>query len=584
MAPSFQFSHRPNRAPEIPWREWSAEAFAEATAASRPILLSLAAAWCEWCQRMDETTYSDPAVIAALRDHFIPIRVDTDRMPHVQDRYLAGGWPTTAFLTPRGAVLWADRFVEAPQLLSVADSVARAWRERHAELDVEVDRRERALEAARARQQVPGLVRRQAADDVLTCLCQSFDARNGGFGEAPKFPSPDAIELLYVQARHGDATLVDMADRTLDGMIAGELWDAAEGGFFRYATGDDWTGPRYEKLLAANAAQLASFALGASLRARADWCEVAEQTVAWVERTLRLPGGLWSAAQCADSTYFAAAASARATLPRPPVDPTIYTPANARWIAALAFAGGRLDRPDWIARAADALPVLVETMRGPGDLLNHFRPAGEGPQLATLLVDTLETARAALMVFQASGDAALLEQAGLLARALERHFWADDGGFWDRMRSTHDVGSLRFRERDFELNATAARLLLDLASATGERGWRAHAERTLALLAPQAGHWGVAGAGFALAVEEFFHPAPRIVLVGDPAAGAPLRSAALALLLPAHRVWTLPEGGRLNTITFRAEPAPAAYACTERGCSPPQTEPHAIAATLAPLL
>jgi hypothetical protein len=268
----------------------------------------------------------------------------------------------------------------------------------------------------------------------------------------------------------------------------------------------------------------------------------------------------------------------------PPIDATVYASANARWIAALAFAGGRLQRPEWVERAARAERQLLAALSAPNGLLYHFRPAPDAPELPFLLVDTLEAARAALVIFQVTGDGAMLEHARRLAHALEHHFWADDGGFWDRVRSSHDVGSLRFRERVFELNGTATRLLLDLASATGERGWRAHAERTLALLAPTAGRWGAAGAGFALAVEEFFHPAPRIVLVGEPAAAAALRGAALALTLPAHRVWTLPVGGRLNTITFRPEPAPAAYACTERGCSPPLTEPHALAPTLAPLL
>jgi hypothetical protein len=584
MSQTFQFSHRPNRAQEIHWREWSAEAFAEADAARRPALLSLAATWCEWCQRMDETTFSDPNVIAFVNERFIPIRVDTDRMPHVQDRYLAGGWPTTAFLTPGGAVLWTDTFVEAPQLLSVADSVWRAWQERQAEFQLETERRERALEAARARQQVPGLMRREAADDVLTVLRETFDARNGGFGEAPKFPAADVIELLFVQARHGDSALVEMADRTLDGMLAGELYDAGAGGFFRYATGADWTIPRYEKLLDANAAQLASYALGASVRNRSDWEEVASHTVEWVESALCLPEGLWAGAQSADAAYYRESRAARARLAAPPIDATVFTSANARWIAALAFAGGRLRRPEWIERAARAFGALLDLMAAPDDLLFHYRPHGGAAVLPTLLLDTLETARAALAVFQATGDADALAHAVRLGHALERHFWADDGGFWDRTRSAHDVGSLRYRERAFELNATAARLLLDLASATGERGWRAHAERTLALLAPKAGRFGAAGAGFALAADEFFHPAPKIVLVGKPDAAPPLRHAALALTLPAHRVWTLPVGGRLQTLSFPPTPAPAAYACTERGSSPPLTDPRTLAPTLAPLL
>src|SRR5690606_30926355 len=99
------------------------------------------------------------------------------------------------------------------------------WRERHAELQVEIEKRRKALEAARGRHHVVGLVRREAADDVLAAAIDSFDARNGGFGTDPKFAYTDVVELLYMHGLRGDADLVRMADHTLDGMLAGELRD-----------------------------------------------------------------------------------------------------------------------------------------------------------------------------------------------------------------------------------------------------------------------------------------------------------------------------------------------------------------------
>src|SRR5262245_38098680 len=107
MPMSFRFSPRPNRADEIHWRAWNADAFAEAVKADKPVLLNLTAMWCHWCHLMDETTYSDHDLIALINDNMIAVRVDADQHPHVQDCYIAGGWPTNAFLTPTGEVLWS---------------------------------------------------------------------------------------------------------------------------------------------------------------------------------------------------------------------------------------------------------------------------------------------------------------------------------------------------------------------------------------------------------------------------------------------------------------------------------------------
>ncbi|MGH7552900.1 MAG: DUF255 domain-containing protein, partial [Longimicrobiales bacterium] len=96
MAESVRFSPHPNRAREIGWRFWSPAAFDEASKADRPVFLNVSTVWCHWCHRMDEVAFSDEFIIRLLNENFIPIRVDGDRYPHVQDRYIAGGWPTNA--------------------------------------------------------------------------------------------------------------------------------------------------------------------------------------------------------------------------------------------------------------------------------------------------------------------------------------------------------------------------------------------------------------------------------------------------------------------------------------------------------
>jgi uncharacterized protein YyaL (SSP411 family) len=208
-------------------------------------------------------------------------------------------------------------------------------------------------------------------------------------------------------------------------------------------------------------------------------------------------------------------------------------------------------------------------MVSPSGLMYHYTNADGAPSIDYLLADAVETARAALSVHQATGDARWLEVARALAHAMQKAYWAEDGGYWDRAKGHEEVAALRFRERPFELNARLARLLLDVALLTGERGLRALAERTLALLSPQAGRFGAGGSSFALAVEDFFHPPPFIALVGDPADARAMRESALALPIANRRVWTLEAGGSIGTQSLPASPSPAAYACGRHGQSAP---------------
>jgi uncharacterized protein len=502
MSESFRYSPRPNDAARIQWQHWRKDAFDEASRTERPVLLNLVTAWCRSCQEMDETTYSDPGVIEMVNRDVVAVRVDGDRSPHVQERYIAGGWPTNALLAPTGEVFWSGAYVDGPELKRVIRGVVEAWRDRRGELELELQRRGRAMEAARSRRPTVGIVRREAADDVLTGAQELFDPRNGGFGDAPKFIHAEAIELLLSQAEllnNPDWTV--MAERTLDGMLAGEIEDPVEGGFYHYALAPDWTRPQVEKLLAVNARTLSALAIGAARLGRDDWRAAAERTVAWVEGTL-CSDGLWVGSQFADPDYFAAATGRDAMTP-PPVDDTAYASTCGMWIAALADAGRLLERADWVERAAAGLDTLVDTMAAPGDSLYHYRANG-GEPVSGLLVDLLHGARAAAAVAAAADRPDALGHARRFVSTMEATLWDEAGGFTDHRQSPDSLGALRFRDRPFEENSLAARLLLDLARRTGERSYRGMAERVLAVLSPLAGRYAVEGATFAIAVEEFF--------------------------------------------------------------------------------
>jgi uncharacterized protein YyaL (SSP411 family) len=430
--------------------------------------------------------------------------------------------------------------------------VLSAWRDRHAELQVEIGRRRKAMEAARGRHHVVGLVRREAADDVLAATIDSFDGRNGGFGTEPKFAYMDAIELLYVHGLRGDADLLRMADQTLDGMLAGEL-RAADGGFYRYALQADWTEPRREKLLAMNAGMLRIYALAAQLRGRADWRAIAEDVVAWANQHLRRSDGLWLGNQPIDGAER---------------DEVLYTNYNALWIAALAEAGARLGHAPWISEAAEAFGTLYAKMRTDSGLFWHYRSPDGGIGDAELLVDAADMCKACLQLAQATGDDRYIAQAKALVLAAEKLLWAEDGGFWDHARGKDDVAALRYRDKPFDANAEFARTLNELALLTGDRSCRAMAERILALLSPQAGRYGMAAAEYALAADEFFDAPARIIIVGTGSGADALRRSALRVSHPQRRVLTMPQGGRIAQFNFPKVEQPVAYVVSARGATP----------------
>ncbi len=513
---------------------------------------------------MEAEVFADPELARLVATELIPVRVDTDRNPHVRDRYIAGGWPTIAFLTPTGEVLWASTYLPVAELQEAARSVLSAWSSGREALTAEIQKRRQALDAARARRTSTAIVRRESADDVVAWLQENFDPRNGGFGTAPKFPACDAVELALLQGLVArDPNALAMAERTLDGMLAGELYDRIDGGFFRYALDDDWTRPQYEKLLLDNAGMLRCLALAGHLLRRPDYTEAAAAAVRWARAQLGRDDGLWGSSVAADDAYYTSDRQG----PPPPRDLTAFTDSNAAWARALADAGGRLASEDWVDEARATLTALWRAVATDGPI--HHASDGQG--VRGLLNDIVELGRACVSVAQATGDAEWMERARQLAGRLEQDLLADDGGFLDWLPDADAVGALGHRDRPFESNAAAALLMLDLWYYTGGRGCRAMAERTLAQLGAQAPRFGSAAATYALAVHAFFEPPLQVVIVGAPDASAALRQAALALPLPQRRVWTLPQGGRFGGRELPAQPGPAAYLWSRSGRSAPLT-------------
>jgi uncharacterized protein YyaL (SSP411 family) len=498
---AFHFSPRPNRAAEIGWREWNPEAFAAARADDKPILLGISAVWCHWCHVMDETTYSDPGVIDLINREYVPIRVDNDLRPDVNNRYNMGGWPTTAFLTPQGDILTGATYLPPDQMLGALQRVAGFYRTRKPEIANQVlESRKKASSviAASAGSLDPRLV-----DAVLSAVENAFDGTYGGFGGSPKFPQTDAISLLVEQsARRGEPQLLEMARFTLRQMAGGGTYDHVEGGFFRYSTTQDWSVPHFEKMLEDHAGLISALALAGE-------SEILDSATAYLDGVLRDPvAGLYAGSQDADELYYALDAAGRAELEPPYVDRRVYSNWNAMLAVAYLEADARLGRPALRENSARLLDGLFRaSFTANGGMLHAEGAGGQlGDQVWGLL--------AAVRAFQAGLGPNWLTIAEHLAAHLEEAYADRDfGGYFDRAAG-EVLGRLEDRLKPIGENSVAALALFELGTLAGgehvERGRRA-----LESGAQLPARYGLMAAGWARAYDRYLGE-PVKVTTGSP--------------------------------------------------------------------
>jgi len=485
----FHFSPRPNRAAEIGWREWGPEAFAAARAEDMPILLGISAVWCHWCHVMDETTYSDQGVIDLINRDYIPIRVDNDLRPDVNNRYNMGGWPTTAFLTPQGDILTGATYLPPDQMLGALQRVAGFYRTRKPEIVTQVlESRKKAstMVAASAGSLDPRLV-----DAVLAAVENAYDRTYGGFGGSPKFPQTEAIALLIEQAaRRGEPLLLEMARFTLSQMAGGGTYDHVEGGFFRYSTTQDWSVPHFEKMLEDHGGLISALALAGE-------GEILDSATAYLDRVLRDPAtGLYAGSQDADERYYTLDAAGRAGLEPPYIDRRVYSNWNSMLAVAYLEADARLGRPALREAAAQLLDSLFrDSFTAAGGILHAEGSGGQlGDQVWALL--------AAVRAFQAGLGARWLETAEQLAAHLEEAYADHDfGGYFDRAAG-EALGRLEDRLKPIGENSVAALALFELGTLAGGEHLE-HGRRALESVAMLPARYGLMAAGWARAYDRY---------------------------------------------------------------------------------
>jgi uncharacterized protein len=327
----------------VDWLPWGGRAFERARAEGKPLLVSIGYSACHWCHVMEHESFADERTAAMMNESFVCVKVDREERPDVDALYMEavqaltghGGWPLHVFLTPEQLPFFGGTYFPPeprhgmPAWTQVLQAIAEAWASSSEQIEAGGERlRERLAGGALlppSQQPLDGAM----LDRAVGRLRESYDARNGGFGGAPKFPQAPVLELLLLRgtARRTPATLIpanpvapggpaapagesgalavgaeaEMALTTLRSMCRGGIHDQLAGGFHRYSVDATWTVPHFEKMLYDNALLARAYLHGWQLSGEARLAEVCRQTLDWALREMGSPEGGFCSALDADS-------------------------------------------------------------------------------------------------------------------------------------------------------------------------------------------------------------------------------------------------------------------------------------------
>jgi hypothetical protein len=300
----------------VDWLPWGAEAFGRAKGEDKPIFLSIGYSTCHWCHVMERESFEDERIAERLNRDFVPIKVDREERPDVDDVYMtavqtmtgSGGWPLSLFLTPEGKPFYGgtyyppdDRYGR-PGFPTVLAAIADAWKMRRSELEASAGQLLAHLDRAAHAPTGGPEVGSEVLDKAARALAMEFDPREGGFGSAPKFPPSMRLEFLIRHwVRTAEERAREMVETTLAKMAAGGIYDHVGGGFHRYSTDAKWLVPHFEKMLYDNALLARTYLLAFRTFGNADDARVARETLDYLLAEMTPAGGGFFAAQDADA-------------------------------------------------------------------------------------------------------------------------------------------------------------------------------------------------------------------------------------------------------------------------------------------
>ncbi|HXR16095.1 MAG TPA: thioredoxin domain-containing protein [Terriglobales bacterium] len=300
----------------IQWHEWGEEAFATAQRENKPILLDIGAVWCHWCHVMDRESYDNPEIAEIVNQRFIAVKVDRDERPDIDSRYQVavssisgqGGWPLTAFLTPDGKPFYGGTYFPPddgygrPSFKRVLLSIANAYHEKNDDVLEQAKMVEGAISQAESFAGKSAEFSPAVIEAIVKSAMKMFDPQNGGFGSAPKFPHPAALDLLVDRyTRSGDEYLRNGFVTTLEKMARGGVYDQLAGGFHRYSVDERWIVPHFEKMCYDNSELLKNYVHAYQATGSEFFATVARDIIRWMDEWLsdRERGGFY-ASQDAD--------------------------------------------------------------------------------------------------------------------------------------------------------------------------------------------------------------------------------------------------------------------------------------------
>ncbi len=295
----------------VDWYPWGPEALERAKAEDKPIFLSIGYSTCYWCHVMERESFTNDETAALMNRHFVNIKLDREERPDLDEIYMTatqmltqhGGWPNSLFLTPELEPFFAGTYFPPidrqgmPGFPSVLRSMAEAWSTRRADIEEQAARISEGIRHSLEERPEPGaeLPDGSAAERSLAGLERSFDPRWGGFGSAPKFPTPSNLFLLLEFASEKPRA-AEMLATTLDHMARGGIYDHLGGGFHRYATDREWNIPHFEKMLYDNGWLLEAYGREFGRTGSEQAARVIRRTAGFLARELTSPeGAFWSA-------------------------------------------------------------------------------------------------------------------------------------------------------------------------------------------------------------------------------------------------------------------------------------------------
>ena len=643
----YLLQHRHN---PVDWLPWGEQALSRAKELDRPLLVSIGYSACHWCHVMERECFEDPEIAALMNERFVCVKVDREERPDVDAIYMdavqamtgSGGWPLNVFITPEQVPFYAGTYFPPaprhgiPSWPQVIVGVANAWEQQRDEIRAQSEAMVARLSGAAlltASDETPGA---DVLEDAVERLRATFDSIHGGWGDAPKFPSASAIELLM---RRGE---LPMALQTLRSMASGGINDQIGGGFARYSVDASWTVPHFEKMLYDNALLARAYLHGWQLSGDPILRRTAEETLDWVLREMTGPEGGFYSALDADSegvegkfyvwsldelhdvlgddaevalAWFgasvrgnfegknilesrgaepppevrarirAALLAAREPRVRPGLDDKRLTAWNALMISALAEAGAVLERDDYLGAARRAAAFVLDAMRdGDGRLLRTYN-AGEA-KLNAYLEDHAFLLEALLTLYEATFEARWFGAAVALADTILDRFADPEGGGFFQTSSDHE--QLVARRKELEDNpipsgaSSAAFGLLRLAALTGEARYEEHAAGVLRLAGDLARRFPQ-GFGHLLQALDFHLATTReVALVGEDTRA--LERVVRGAFRP-HLVLAGGDGSDAGGVPLLEGRTPldgraAAYVCEGFTCKQPVSEPGALEALL----